>query len=110
MGLEGWHRVPGLRVTMQGPPAHRAASLGYTLPALQGPPSPLPPSLFPRVGRGGKQGWPAENGKNQGASFPQWQAAHATSPEPTMGWRHWHQCAGQALEPHREMFLGQSPA
>lgn len=53
-GLEGWHRArPGLRVMVQGRPAHRAASLGCTLPALRGPPSPLPPSLFPRVGRGG---------------------------------------------------------
>lgn len=108
-GLEGWHRArPGLRVMVQGHPAHRAASLGCTLPALRGPPSPLPPSLFPRAGRGGT-----------GLACRKWQesrcllppaAACATSPEPAMGWRNWHRCAGRALEPHREMLLGQSPA
>lgn len=68
MGPGGWHRLlPGMRV--MGP---QGSLFRLDAPSPPVPPSPLPPSLFPRVGRGGEKGWPAGNGKNQDASFPQW--------------------------------------
>lgn len=36
--------------------------------------------------------------------------AHATSSNLARGWRNRHQCAGQALGPHREALPGQSTA
>lgn len=44
--------------------------MGWIIQGLQGPPTPLPPSWFPRVGRGGEQSWPAVTNKKQDASFP----------------------------------------
>lgn len=94
---------------MQGPRAHRAASSGWVLPVLQGPPSPLPPSLFPRVGRGGEQDWPAESGKNQGVSFPQ------EGPRPhALSWP-WDGGTGISVQgrprnPTQAVLLGQSTA
>lgn len=36
--------------------------------------------------------------------------AYAMSPELAIGWKNWHQCAGQALGPQKEVFPGQSTA
>lgn len=41
---------------MSPSPTLRAASLGCVPPVLQGPPSPLPPSLFPRGAEENKTG------------------------------------------------------
>lgn len=109
MGLEDWHTwSPGLKVMAQGPPAFMAASLGWILPALQGPPCPLPPSHSPSWAQGGK-----------GLVCKEWQetrhllpsvGVHAMSSEPARGWKNWHQCARQALGPLREALPGQSTA
>ena len=68
------------------------------------------PTLLIPQGSRGEQDRPAGNGKKQDASFPQGGEAHAKSPELAMGWRNWHQCARQALGPHREALPGQSTA
>lgn len=44
--------------------------MGWIIQGLQGSPTPLPPSRFPRVGRGGEQSWPAVTNKKQDVSFP----------------------------------------
>lgn len=109
MGLGGWHRQsPGLRVMVQAPPALRAASLGWIFPVLQDPPllSHPPYSLGWAEGenRAGLQGM----ARNKTPPSPV--EAHTTSPELATGQRNRHQCAGQALGPHREVFSRQSTA
>lgn len=91
-----------------GPPALRAASLGWIFPVLQDPPlfSHPPYSLGWAEGenRAGLQGM----ARNKTPPSPV--EAHTTSPELATGQRNRHQCEGQALGPHREVFSRQSTA
>lgn len=48
----------------------QGSPFGLDHQGLQGPPTPLPPSWFARVGRGGEQSWPAVTNKKQDAFFP----------------------------------------
>lgn len=105
---EGWHRQsPGLRVTVQGP-----WPTGQPLWAVPSQPSRALPLLSqPPCSPGwaeGERRAGVQSGKNGGASLPQGQPR--CKPRAGRGTRTWHQCAGQALEPHGAVFLGQSPA
>lgn len=95
MGPGAGKRSLSLKVMTQDPQS-QGTLFGLASPAVQGPPSPLPPSLFPRVGRGGRQGWPAGNDKKQDASFPQQQ-----EPQDGHGMEELASVSKQALGPYR---------
>ena len=75
----------------------------FSLPLLSHP--PYSPGWAEGENRAGLQG----TARNKMPPSPIG-GAHATSSNLARGWRNRHQCAGQALGPHREALPGQSTA